>query len=1053
MRVSRRAALVVAVAILAAPALARSAQAPTQHFRSRPDLRPPVVSATSDPDGRSGDMLLTPVPSHLARVLPQAGPMILDRAGRLVWFRSLPEGKLASDLRVQRYGGRPVLTWWQGHPRSGGVDVITDGHYRTVAIVRAANGYRADTHEFQLTPRGTALIDAVVTRTGDLSSVGGPRPGQVVDDVIQELDVRTGRLLWDWDALQHVPLSASYQGSPRSGVPYDYFHLNSIQQLPGGNLLICARNTWAVYEISKRTGGVLWTLGGRDSSFNMGPGTKFEWQHDARLSGRTLSLFDDGALPQEEPESSAKLLRLDRTTRQVSLLTRITHSPALLAGTSGNLQTLPNHNRLVGWGSASAFSEYTPQGRQIFNASLPLGSYSYRVYRSPWRGRPHTPPALTVRRVDGQASLYASWNGATEVAAWRFEAGPRPNRLRQLGATAPRTGFETGVRRHTTALYYAVQALDQRGHVLGTSPRVQADPARGHTARAAPEAARTSLHVIPFPGTPDASPQTQIIFSSLTPSDLVSVSVRGSRSGDHAGHLVSLPSAAGAGFAPDRRFSPGESVRVRAALRSGADGTASGDPGATYLSFSFTVGRHPHGPAGAARDTHSGASGPPRQHFHSRPDLRPPVLDVTSDRRPGGGDLFLDSGQRGVLVLDGRGNVVWFHRPADDGATDVAVQRYRGRRVLTWWQGRLFSHAEDVILDQHYRTVATVRAGNGYVADPHEFQITPQGTALIDVYVFTTADLRSVGGPAPGAMLDCVIQEINIRTGQVLWEWHALGHIPFKASYVGRPKPDSWYDPYHINSIQQLPGGDLLISLRNTWAVYKIAKRTGKVRWSLGGKDPSFRMGPGTGFEWQHDALMHPDGTLSLFDDAGLPQEERQSSAKVLRLNGHTMTARLTARYTHSPPLLAGVAGSTQLLPDHDVLVNWGSQGVFSQYTPGGRQVLNVQFPLGMASYRALRSPWNGRPLDRPALAVVRRPSGVLRLYASWNGASDVAAWRFLGGSRPQHLRPLGTIAPRTGFETVVRRHATARYYEVQALDRRGRVLGTSAVDTLTSHG
>jgi hypothetical protein len=325
-------------------------------------------------------------------------------------------------------------------------------------------------HEFQLTPRGTALIDAYSIVTDDMSSIGGPSNGAVIDCVIQELDVRTGQLLWEWHSLGHVPLTATYDVGRKGWPPYEYFHLNSIQELPNGNLLISARDTWSVYEIDKQTGKVIWTLGGRYSSFKMGAGTNFEWQHDARLSGDTLSLFDDGALPQEEQQSSAKVLHVDTANMTVSLVKRYTHSPPVLTGVMGSTQILPDGDVFVGWGKQPLLSEYTPGGKQIFSASLPLGTSSYRAYRFPWTGEPTTRPSVATRsNQSGRAvEVYASWNGATRVAQWRVRGGGSPGALKAL-RTAPRSGFETTIVMASAPAYVAVEALNAHGNVIGTS--------------------------------------------------------------------------------------------------------------------------------------------------------------------------------------------------------------------------------------------------------------------------------------------------------------------------------------------------------------------------------------------------------------------------------------------------------------------------------------------------------------------------------------------------------------------------------------------------------
>jgi hypothetical protein len=368
-----------------------------------------------------------------------------------------------------------VLTWWQGKiipPGYGvrGEDVIINQAYQRVATVHGAEGYSADLHEFRLTKNGTALITASVPVKADLSSVGGPRNGSVLDSVMQEIDARTGRLVWTWHALGHVPLSACEVGRPQVGQPYDYFHIDSIQQLPDGNLLISVRNTWAVYEISRATGHVLWTLGGKKSTFRMGKGTNFEWQHDAQLHpGGLLSVFDDGAAPKEEGESRALEINVDLRSMRASLKRAYTHSPPMLAGAQGNVQLLPDGKVLVGWGTAPAFSEYAPSGKQIWDGLFSPPNSSYRTYRSPWRARPAGLPAISVSPGTGGAvTVYTSWNGATDVARWQLLAGPSSNDLAPV-ATVGKRGFETAMHVKTSQRYLAVRALASSGRVLAMS--------------------------------------------------------------------------------------------------------------------------------------------------------------------------------------------------------------------------------------------------------------------------------------------------------------------------------------------------------------------------------------------------------------------------------------------------------------------------------------------------------------------------------------------------------------------------------------------------------
>ncbi len=590
--------------------------------------------------------------------------------------------------------------------------------------------------------------------------------------------------------------------------------------------------------------------------------------------------------------------------------------------------------------------------------------------------------------------------------------------------------------------------------VPGAQAGVQASTrtmAPGGSSSRSSHRASPALHVNPFPGTPDAAPNSSIVFSSLTTSQLRSVSVSGSWSGAHGGRLQVLPDGAGTAFLPSKPFAPGERVQVFARLSSPAAGTASGDPGATTLTFSFGVGVSAPGaaPPSDGSPTARAASGdPPTKSFHSAPDLHPTVVSVSSDSDTSSGDIFISpdhTAQRGPMILNAQGQLVWFDPIPGGKASNFALQTYQGRPVLTWWQGKPSGKGvEDVIMGQSYRVKAVVRAvGTGYSADLHDFQITPQGTAFINAVVAVKANLSRVGGPKDGYVWDNVIQEIDIATGKQLWSWHSYGHIPLNASH--KPPSGSYMDAYHLNSIQRLSDGDLLVSSRSTWSIYKISIKTGRILWTLGGRYNQFKRGTGAGWAWQHDA-RRKGNTLTMFDDGAAPQEEQQSSAKVLHLEVGKKTVTLVHRYTHSPPLVASAQGSAQTLPNGNMFVGWGTEPDFSEYTSGGKQIMTGSFPLGETSYRAFRFPWSGQPATRPALAVTVGSGGVVNAWASWNGATNVASWRALGG--PSSGGPWTTVktASHYSFETQIPITAAAgTYVEVQALDSRGTVLGTSS--------
>ena len=558
-----------------------------------------------------------------------------------------------------------------------------------------------------------------------------------------------------------------------------------------------------------------------------------------------------------------------------------------------------------------------------------------------------------------------------------------------------------------------------------------------------------AVTVSPLPGSRDASPLTQVSLLGVPAGELSGVTVTGSRSGRHSGRLLAYSQGDGASFIPSRPFKPGEHVGVSATLTQA--GHAAG------LSYSFDV---------AVPDTfgEAGGSSTPRseprdyQSFHSRPDLKPPTITVTAHAAGASpGELLIapysGPGQYGPMILDENGAMVWFKPllPAGTRAADLRVQSYEGKPVLTWWQDPLITatsrKAGIVIDDSAYRQVAVVRAGNGYQPDLHEFQITPKGTALITVYDGIDCDLSALGGPADGAVADTLIQELDLKTGLVRYEWHALDHVPLSDSYA-LPRPGSRKEPFdffHVNSIDATRTGDLLIDARNTWAAYDTDPRTGQVRWRLGGRRSSFKLGPGAVPAYQHDAREQPNGNITFFDNGATPKVHPQSRVIELALNTSSMTATLVRRDEHSPALVAGSQGNMQALAGGDWVVGWGQSPYLSEFGPSGQLLFDAHMPSTYESYRTYRQTWAGQPTSPPAFALARAGARAT-VYASWNGATRVASWRVLSGSSAASLAPLAG-APRSGFETAIalaRAPAGGSWLSVQALSATGAVLGVS---------
>jgi hypothetical protein len=474
-----RLGLVLVAMALAASAAIAAPSARTAVATVTPVAPPAVTVLQRSRQDAPGYVFVAPKQA-VATTAPQ-GPEIVDDQGRPVWFNPVPAGEQAWDFQVQRYRGKPVLTWWQGGSHTGaghgeGVDYIVDSAYHVVATVKAGNSLDTDGHEFALTPQGTALITSYHAVPYDLSSVGGPSDGQVFDGVVQEVDVATGRVLFEWHSLDHVPVADSYSPVPTSATtPYDYFHINAVNLDGDGNLLISARNVWTVYKLDRHTGQIVWRLGGKESDFTLGPGVRFAWQHNPLPAGHdTIRLFDNEASPAVQSQSRVIWVHLDTHTKTATLERSIEHPAALSAGSQGNAQALDNGSTFVGWGATGRVSEFDSQGGLLFDAAVPAGYDTYRAYRAAWDGHPDGAPTATAApNASGTTTVHAIWNGATDVAEWRVLAGPDATALAPV-ATAAWNGLDTAITVAGAPQEVEVVALDARGHVIGASQPVAA---------------------------------------------------------------------------------------------------------------------------------------------------------------------------------------------------------------------------------------------------------------------------------------------------------------------------------------------------------------------------------------------------------------------------------------------------------------------------------------------------------------------------------------------------------------------------------------------------
>ncbi|KAI2610342.1 ASST-domain-containing protein [Hypoxylon fragiforme] len=475
-------------------------------YKSRSDLAPPRLNITipATKDVEKGYLFVapfagfpdTPTEQHGPR---QAGPYIFRDNGDLVWSGYGIYSIWSTNFQAGRWDGKDILFSFEGDHNPGyghghGHVTIMDNHYETIRELRAGNHKLVDKHEFHIVNEKTGLIQIYQPVARDLTAWGASAEQQwIVNAIIQELDITTGELLFEWASLDHVspdeailPINPGQAGSGyNSSDAWDYFHINSVDKDADGNYLISARDACSVHKINGTSGEIIWKLNGKDSSFKVPKDTEFCFQHHARFISQEdgieiISLYDNSAHGTEHsggsevhtaPTSSGKIIQVNTTSWEAELVQGFYPPDDLLSKSQGSTQILPNGNALVNWGSSGAVTEYLPNGEAIFHAymdsgDLGLGVENYRAFRYNWTGLPNEEPAIVALQDDEEITAYVSWNGDTETKTWKFYAATDSNGSKKFIGEVERTSFETSLRipKHATAV--SAEAIGANGKSL-----------------------------------------------------------------------------------------------------------------------------------------------------------------------------------------------------------------------------------------------------------------------------------------------------------------------------------------------------------------------------------------------------------------------------------------------------------------------------------------------------------------------------------------------------------------------------------------------------------
>ncbi|KAJ3822750.1 ASST-domain-containing protein [Lentinula raphanica] len=458
----------------------------------------PVNDTAGAPSLSSGYIFSAPRGSSVFR----QGAAIYDQSGSLVWDGSIYGPTLS--FSVVTYLGEPHIILWTGTATSAGVgngyNILLDSKYDLVAnftvdIQGDTGKVLADFHEATITSNNTALMTAYPFKSMDLTPIQGPQQGWILDSAMQELNISSNEPLFTWIASDHVDITECYNtpgtGGGSVAEAFDYFHINSIEKDDAGNYLISSRHCWTVYYLDGTNGDILWKMGGKNSSFAMGNGTEFSWQHHARWvekndSYATMTLFDNAGQygQQQEEMSRGLLLGVDFSNMSVNLLAEFLPWNQSISQSQGSVQLQPNGNFLVGFGQLPWTGEYAPNGDLLWTIQFGVGDVeSYRALRYNWTATPTDSPSIDLvpASKSNLLSAHASWNGATEIVKWELYGASDSSGSNSISLyNKTKDGFETTITVSTVSNsydYYAVRAIGKSNKVLGVSEFISTNAA------------------------------------------------------------------------------------------------------------------------------------------------------------------------------------------------------------------------------------------------------------------------------------------------------------------------------------------------------------------------------------------------------------------------------------------------------------------------------------------------------------------------------------------------------------------------------------------------
>lgn len=383
---------------------------------------------------------------------------ILDNNGSPIFYRKMPAN--ARDFKLQPNG---MLSYRLADPFYRFYEM--DSSYSVTREITAKNGYGTDEHELQILQNGNVLLIALDYKTVDMSKLvsGGKTNATVIGNHIQEIDPN-GTVVFEWKCWDNLNiLDATKENLTAQTI--DYVHMNAIAVDNDSNIVISSRHLSEITKINRKTGKIMWRLGGKNNQFTFvnDPLNGISYQHDVRaLPNGNYTIFDNGNF-HSPSVSRAVEYKLDTAAKTATLVWQYRHSPDRYTWWMGNVQRLPNGNTLINWadGAFPKLTEVTPAGTKAMELGFVNYAHSYRVFRFPWKGKAKAPTLILEAGSDKITLLINKFDQELNHK-FMIYVDTLPNPLRVIDSTSlsavELSGFKNGKR-----YYFRVTAKDATG--------------------------------------------------------------------------------------------------------------------------------------------------------------------------------------------------------------------------------------------------------------------------------------------------------------------------------------------------------------------------------------------------------------------------------------------------------------------------------------------------------------------------------------------------------------------------------------------------------------